>query len=342
MLLISGGEGQEHYEKALSDDHDRKDNEKQRSVTDLIGSLTDDQILKSEAEKTFDNLLPMQRMDGILKLLEPTYGREDLMENVVDQECGNHFIKASDDLLAVIFIQVMYEVPLPEENDVIYLSQTWMRLVQKILCQYGDLDLQEMADPYIARYVFTSGTAAGPSSPLEEAKSAILKALEEGNDEKRLEMKSLEGFLDQVLDHPNFEFHQSTEVSRKYLSVFVLKMVAFIQKEMAVTLKRFDNLHELSNFHDEQKGEYFNLRPGYIRELTRDEIADEVGMLVKNSKDGQDFSEKLEKYREDNAEKILEFWRSNDPIAPDTRNRNDKPNQGFEEEPVDLLDRDEL
>ena len=60
-------------------------------------------------------------------------------------------------------------------------------------------------------------------------------------------------------------------------------------------------------------------------------IADDIDKLVKNSKDGQDFAEKLEKYREDNAEKIFDFWSSDDPIAPDTRNPKAKSNKGSEE-----------
>ena len=70
-------------------------------------------------------------------------------------------------------------------------------------------------------------------------------------------------------------------------------------------------------------------------------IADDIDKLVKNSKDGQDFAEKLEKYREDNAEKIFDFWSSDDPIAPDTRNPNAKSNQGSEEELRMNLARDE-
>lgn len=327
------------HDKEFSSLNERNDQEKdeeaERSVTDLIGLLTDNQILKSEAEKTFDNLLHMERMDGILRLLEPAYGKEDIMENVVDQECGDHFIKASDDLLATIFMQVMYEVPLPEETDVIYLSQTWMRLVQKIFCNYGELDLQEMADPYIYRYVFTSGTAVGPSSPLEDAKSALFKALKgkvhDDKSDKRLEMKSLQKFLDEILDHPKFEYHQSTEVSRKYLAIFVLKMVVFLLKEMAVQQKRFDNWHELSNFFSEEKGEYFNLRPGYIRERTQQEFRADLENLRENSKSYQELTEKLNKYYEDNEYKILEFLNSVDPIAPDTRNPKAKSSRGIED-----------
>ena len=70
-------------------------------------------------------------------------------------------------------------------------------------------------------------------------------------------------------------------------------------------------------------------------------IADDIDKLVKNSKDGQDFAEKLEKYREDNAEKIFDFWSSDDPIAPDTRNPNAKSNQGSDEELRMNLARDE-
>ena len=158
--------------------------------------------------------------------------------------------------------------------------------------------------------------------------------------------RNLESFLDDVLDDPKFEFYQSKEVSRKYLTVVVLKRVFFIQKELAVTSRKFDNWHELSNYYSEQhkNGKSSNLRPGYIRELTRDEIADDVDKLLKNSKDGQDFSEKLEKYREDNAEKIFDFWTSKEPIIPDTRNPDARPHQGLEleEEPEDLLERDEL
>ena len=305
----------------------------------MIGSVTDDQVMRTEAEKTFDKIFQMERIDGILRLLEPAYGRVDLMENVVDKECGKYFIKASDDLLATIFLQVMYEVPLPEENDVIYLGQTWMRLVQKILCQYGELDLQGAVDDLMNRYVLTAGTAAMRAFPLEEAAAAIRNKMIKPEDVA----KNLGTFLDEALDDPKFDFYQSKEVSRKYLTVVVLKMVFYIVKEMAVHSKKFDNLHELSNFQSEQKGKSFNLRPGYIRELTRDEIADDIDKLEKNSKDGHDFAEKLEKYKEDNAEKIFEFWGSNDPIAPDTRNPNAKSNRGFEEEePPDLLERDEL
>ena len=337
---------QNQDEEVASQNLEEEDQDGELSVTAMIASvikISSYHVMRTEAEKTLDNIFHMERIDGVLRLLEPAYGRKDLMENVVDNECGKYFIKASDDLLAMIFLQVMFEVPLPEENDVIYLSQQWMRAVQKIFCQYGKGSLNGQAegvvDDLMHRYVLTAGTAAMRAFPLHEAAAAIRKKIMSGEDVAR----SLRFFLDDVLDDPKFEFYQSREVSRKYLTIVVLKTVFNILKEMAVQQKKFDNFHELSNFHKERKGDYFNLRPGYLRELARDEIAEEVDSLLKNSKDGQDFSDKLKKYREDNAEKIFEFWSSNEPIAPDARKPNTEPNQGYEEEePDDLLDRDEL
>lgn len=332
-------EPQNEDEDVILQNLEEKGQEGKLSVTAMIGSVTDDQVTRTEAEKTFDGIFQMERIDGILRVLEPAYGR---VKNVVEKECGKHFIKASDDLLATIFLQVVHEVPLPEEEDTIYLSQTWMRLVQKILCQYGELNLQGAVDDLVNQYVLTAGTAAMRGFPLEGAAAAVREKMINPENVDR----NLESFLDDVLDDPKFEFYQSKEVSRKYLTVGVLKRVFFIQKEVAVTSMKFDNWHELSNYYSEQhkKGKSSNLRPGYIRELTRDEIADDVDKLLKNSKDGEDFSEKLEKYREDNAEKIFDFWTSKEPIIPDARNPDARPRQGWEleEEPEDLLERDEL
>ena len=290
-------EPQNQDEEVTSQNPEEEDQDGELSVTAMIASvikIPSYHVMRTEAEKTLDNIFQMERIDGVLRLLEPAYGREDLMENVVDNECGKYFIKASDDLLAAIFLQVMFEVPMPEENDVIYLSQTWMRAVQKILCQYGKVSLkgegEGVVDDLINRYVLTAGTAAGPAFPLKEARATIRKKIMSEENIAR----SLRFFLDDVLDDPKFEFYQSKEVSRKYLTIVVLKTVFYILKEMAVQSKKFDNFHELSNFHKERKGDYFNLRPGYLRELARDEIVEEVDSLLKNSKDGHDFSEKLE------------------------------------------------
>ena len=82
---------------------------------------------------------------------------------MVNQECGVHFTEASDELLAKIFLQVMYEIPLPEESDGVRRMRSHLQLLQVLLCEYGDRDeeeLRQMVDVNIDRYVTWAVTLA--------------------------------------------------------------------------------------------------------------------------------------------------------------------------------------
>ena len=146
----------EDFVKYLDVDGRRGDDESP-TITNMLKTITGRQVLEEAWKITYDDVFHHSQVEDVFEMFDDRNSAEDIIRNVVNQECGDHFLGASDELLAKIYLQIMFEIPLPEESDGVRRMQSHMKLLQVLMCQYGDWgeeDLRQMVDVTIDRYVF--------------------------------------------------------------------------------------------------------------------------------------------------------------------------------------------
>ena len=140
----------------------RRDDEESPTITNMLKSITDRQVLEDAWKTTYDDIFHYSKIEEVFEMFDDRNAAEDIVRNVVDQECGKHFTSASDELLVKMYLQTMFEIPLPEESDGVRRMQSHMQLLQVLMCEYGDWgeeDLREMVDVTVDRYVFWATVA---------------------------------------------------------------------------------------------------------------------------------------------------------------------------------------
>ena len=135
----------------------RRDDDESPTITKMLKTITGGQVLEEPWKTTYDDVFHHGQVAEVFEMFDDRNSAEDIMRKVVDQECGEHFMSASDELLAKIYLQIMFEIPLPEESDGVRRMQSHMKMLLVLMCQYGDWGeegLRQRVDVTIDRYVF--------------------------------------------------------------------------------------------------------------------------------------------------------------------------------------------
>ena len=216
----------------------QQDEDKGAVVTDLIGDVTDDQVLGDAWKTSYDDVFHLDWIkdifihDQMQIFLNSTAEIPDL------KECISNFLEASDDLLVNLYMQIMYEVPLPQVKEGRVRTVRHMHVLHALLCSYGHMDLIDGIDVNIGRYFsWAKMSMELDKMPLAHAAKDVLEALK-----RQRPKEGLSDFLDNVLEDAEIKLYKSTEVSKNYLAVSTVLKFFFADLKDKVR-EQYVNLH---------------------------------------------------------------------------------------------------